>query len=232
MAVLAVDNVGYEREGKPVLSGVSLQTSARRIGLVGRNGSGKSSFIRLIAGLAKPDTGSIRVFGKNPEADRAAALRTVGMIFQNPDHQIIFPTIGEELAFGLENLGFSDADRKQKIEDVLGRFDWQGLESVPVHTLSHGQKHLLCLMAVLVMEPRLVIFDEPYAGLDRPTARHMKKIVRSLNKNVMVISHDPMDFEGFDELIWLEAGNLQAHGPVSTVLPAYLQAMDTDGAGC
>ena len=213
-----------------MLSDVSLRSGARRLGVVGRNGSGKSSLARLLTGLAKPDRGDIRLFGANVAEDRAAALRHVGMIFQNPDQQIIFPTVVEELSFGLKNIGLSDGESNQRVNEILTRFGWQGWDDKPVYTLSHGQKHLLCLMAVLLMEPQLIVFDEPYAGLDIPTARHMNQLIRDLPQHLVVVSHRPEDLEEFDELLWLENGRMQDHGPVKVIMPKYLAAMSDNAA--
>lgn len=223
--VLQINNLWCERDGKTVLSDVSLSTDARRIGLVGRNGSGKSSLARLIVGLEAPSSGSIRVLGGEVASDRAFALNTVGMIFQSPEQQIIFPTVFEEIGFGLVNLGLPRSDIHDRVAAILERFGWQGWQEKSVHTLSHGQKHLLCLMAVLVMEPGLIVFDEPYASLDIPTAAHMRSLVSGLSQCVIMISHTTTDFQGFEELIWLEEGLLKGHGPVECVLLAYLEAM-------
>lgn len=93
-----------------ILSDLSVDLTAQRIGIIGRNGSGKTSFARLLSGLVEPSNGTVRIDGLDPAKDRRAALSLVGILFQNPDHQIIFPTVVEELAFGLRQLGLDDPE--------------------------------------------------------------------------------------------------------------------------
>ena len=96
---------GYSVGAKVILADLTLDLTEARIGIVGRNGSGKTSLLRLIAGLVAPTSGEVRVEGIDPAKDRKAMLRALGILFQNPDHQILFPTVGEELAFGLTQMG-------------------------------------------------------------------------------------------------------------------------------
>src|SRR5690606_21103958 len=106
------------------------------------------------------DRGRVRVEGADPFADRKAALRNLGILFQNPDHQILFPTVEEELAFGLVQQGMSQAKALERARRTLadeGRSHWA---QAPVSTLSQGQRHYLCLLAVLLMQPRTILLDE------------------------------------------------------------------------
>lgn len=229
---LRLTGLSHTREGVGVLRNIELFTSARRLGVVGRNGSGKSSLARLVVGLESPDAGTIRVFGGDVAADRAFALQNVGMIFQNPDQQIIFPTVAEEIRFGMENLGWDKQRIDRRTVDVLNEFGAGDWADKPVHTLSHGQKHLVCLLAVLAMEPKLVVLDEPYVGLDIPTAAAMRRLLDRLSQHIMLISHDPADFTGFDELIWLDEGCLKMHDRKDLVLPAFIDAMQQMAQPC
>lgn len=229
---LRLTAVSHARDGVGVLQDIGLTTNAKRVGVVGRNGSGKSSLARLVVGLESPDAGTIRVFGGDVAADRAFALQNVGMIFQNPDQQIIFPTVAEEIRFGMENLGWDKPRIKRKSVDILNEFGAGDWADKPVHTLSHGQKHLVCLLSVLAMEPKLVVLDEPYVGLDIPTASAMRRLLDRLSQHIMLISHDPADFAGFDELIWLEEGRLKMHGRRDAVLPPFTDAMHRMAQPC
>ena len=118
---LLLEHAGYAVGGKPVLSGVSAHLTEARIGIVGRNGSGKTTLLRLIAGLIAPTAGRVRVDGIDPAGDRTAVLSRLGILFQNPDHQILFPTVEEELAFGLLQQGRSEAEAR-----ALARACWRG----------------------------------------------------------------------------------------------------------
>lgn len=222
---IEADDLRYEAGGRAILTGVSLLCSARHIGIVGRNGSGKSTLARLLAGLLAPTSGRVRVGGIDIFRDRRAALDTVGILFQNPEHQIIFPRVAEEIAFGLRQQGLGKAEAAARCEAVLRSFDKAHWTDAPVSALSQGQKHLLCLMAVLAMRPRLLILDEPYAGLDIPTRRQLARYLRRAEVQILHISHDPGDIEESDALFWLDGGRIVGAGPPSTLLPDFVAEM-------
>lgn len=229
---LEISNIWHRRDNKEILRGINLSSTANRIGIVGCNGSGKSSFARLLVGLEAPSSGTLRIFGADVANDRAFALKNVGIIFQNPDQQIIFPTVGEEICFGLENLGLDKTRRLRKAQSIMDRFGVGDWADNPVHTLSHGQKHLVCLMSVLAMEPKLIILDEPYTSLDIPTAARMRRLLYGLSQHIALISHNPADFEGFEEIIWLEDGELRAHGACDNILPKFVDEMEQQARSC
>lgn len=216
--------------GRLVLEGISLRLSEARIGILGRNGSGKTTLLRLIAGLIAPDEGVVRVDGQDPFTDRKAALGSLGILFQNPDHQILFPTVEEELAFGLLQQGLSQGEASLRVSALLaaeGRGHWA---KASVSTLSQGQRHYLCLLAVLLMGPRTILLDEPLAGLDLPTQARLARRFAALPQRVITITHDPAVLEGADRVIWLEAGRVVADGPPATVIPAFTAEMARIGA--
>ncbi len=227
---ILLKDAGLRLGGKTILSGIDLALHEPRIGIVGRNGSGKTTLLRLMAGLIEPTTGVLRISGLDPARDRKAMLAAVGILFQNPDHQILFPTVDEELAFGLIQSGFSRAKAAQTVTELLvseGRSHWA---HAPVSTLSHGQKHYLCLLAVLAMAPATLLLDEPFAGLDLPTQARLARRLAGLSQQVIVISHDPAAVAGADRVIWLEAGRIAADGPPGPVLSAFAEAMVERGA--
>ncbi|PCH96637.1 MAG: cobalt ABC transporter [Rhodobacteraceae bacterium] len=223
------ENVSYHPQDVPVFGPASFSASEKRIGIVGQNGSGKSSFARLLAGLLKPDSGSIAIDGVDVYADRKAALATIGIIFQNPDHQIIFPTVGEELAFGLQQQGMMRkraADKAKLVLSLHGRPDWFDKST---QTLSQGQRHFLCLLSVLAMEPKTIILDEPYAGLDIPTSIHLHAWLARLEQQIILITHDPKALTDFDRVIWLENGQIKQDGPAAATLADFTAEMTQIG---
>ncbi|MFY0635968.1 MAG: ABC transporter ATP-binding protein [Vannielia sp.] len=224
MGEIRLENAGYEVAGREILAPMNLVLSARRVGIVGRNGSGKSTLARLLAGLIAPSRGTVRLAGDDLFADRRAALARVGILFQNPDHQIIFPTCGEEVAFGLAQQGRKDAEPAARA--ALAEFDKAHWWDRPVGSLSGGQRHLLCLIAVLAMAPEWLILDEPFAGLDIPTTRALHRRIAALEQKVVLISHDPAALAGFDRVIWLEGGAVEADGPAEAVLARFGAAME------
>lgn len=231
-ARITLEGVSYSRDGREVIAKTLLDISDARIGLVGRNGSGKTTLARLLAGLVRPDSGRVLINGVDVARDRRAAIRTVGILFQNPDHQIIFPTVEEELAFGLRQLGRSKDAARDGAVAMLARFGkthWQGRA---VATLSQGQRHLVCLMAVLAMEPALIILDEPFTGLDIPTTRLMHRYLTQVGPSVLHITHDPGALVGYDRVIWMDNGAIRESGPAAQTLALYEAAMtEADHAG-
>lgn len=228
---VVLENIRYAREITQVFDGFSLRLDQRRVGIVGRNGSGKSQLARLIAGLAAPDQGQVTVNGVAVATDRKAAISTVGILFQNSDHQIIFPTVGEELTFGLTAQGMSRTQARVQAEQMLDRFGRSGWFDRSVHGLSQGQRHLVCLMAVLMMAPQVIVLDEPFAGLDLATTLRLGRYLDGLNQHLIHITHDLSAIEAYDRVIWLEQGQLRMDGPPAQVLPAYeAQMRDWGGA--
>ncbi|WP_084114188.1 energy-coupling factor ABC transporter ATP-binding protein [Loktanella atrilutea] len=228
---IALDGVTLSRAGRPVLQDVSLSTDARRIGVLGRNGSGKTTLARLLCGLISPDKGTVRVGGIDVARDRRAALRTVGILFQNPDHQIIFPTVTEELTFGLTQMGQDKAQAARTVSRVLSDFGKRHWAEAATHSLSHGQKQLVCLMAVIAMAPRVVILDEPFSGLDLVTRLQLGAYLARIDATVVHITHDPQALRGYDLAIWLDAGEIAQSGAAPGVIDAYVARMTELGAG-
>ena len=180
MQPIQLTSLCYALQGKPLLSDLTVTLCARRIGLIGRNGSGKTTLMRLIAGLIAPSSGTVRLGDLDPYSDRKVALARIGILFQNPDHQILFPTVEEELAFGLLQQGQSQSAAFGRANDMLtaeGRTDWA---KAPISTLSHGQKQWLCLQAVLLMGPETLLLDEPFAALDEITRFRLDIRLREL----------------------------------------------------
>lgn len=226
-----LSDVTFSRDGRKVIDRMTVSLGERRIGIVGRNGSGKSTLLRLIAGLQAPDTGNVRVHDVDVMRDRKAAVRTLGILFQNPDHQIIFPTVEEEIAFGLTQLGASRPDARARARAVLaahGRADWAARAT---HTLSQGQRHYLCLMAVLSMEPAVILLDEPFTGLDIPTTLQLNRTLAALEQQLVLVTHDPDLLAGFDRVLWLDEGRLRADGAAEDVLERFTTEMRALGEG-
>ena len=223
--------VSFAPEGKAVLSDISFRAAERRIGIVGRNGSGKTTLARVLAGLIAPDSGEVLVDGIAVARDRKAALTRVGILFQNPDHQIIFPTVEEEIGFGLRQMGHSKAEVQRGVAEMLQRFGRGHWAGAAVHQLSQGQRQLVCLMAVLVMAPKVIILDEPFSGLDIPTTRQLARVLDGLGVALVQITHDPVALRGYDRVLWLEEGRIAMDGPAQPVLAAFTERMERLGAG-
>ena len=219
------ENVSLSLNARELLKGVSLDIQEQRVGVIGRNGSGKTSFARLLCGLLAPSSGRVRVNGNDLFKHRAAALKTVGILFQNPDHQIIFPTVLEELSFGLTQQGQRKAEAMQNATKILQQFDRLDWAERTIATLSQGQRHLVCLLSVLAMAPPLLVLDEPFAGLDLPTKTYLQNLLYGLDQSVLHITHDLQALEEYERVIWLEKGQVAGDGLPKDIIPAFENAM-------
>lgn len=219
------ENVSLSLNARELLKGVSLDIQEQRVGVIGRNGSGKTSFARLLCGLLAPSSGRVRVNGNDLFKHRAAALKTVGILFQNPDHQIIFPTVLEELSFGLTQQGQRKAEAMQNATKILQQFDRLDWAERTIATLSQGQRHLVCLLSVLAMAPPLLVLDEPFAGLDLPTKTYLQNLLYGLDQSVLHITHDLQALGEYERVIWLEKGQVAGDGLPKDIIPAFENAM-------
>ena len=202
MAIYLKDVI-FEFETHRVIDQITLNVSEQRIGIVGVNGSGKSTLARLISGLIALISGSIRINDIVIYKDRKAALKTVGIIFQNPDHQIIFPTCIEEISFGLMQQGMTRIEAEERSNEILLQFDRLKWSDQLAHNLSQGQRHFLCLIAVLAMKPDVIILDEPYAGLDLPTSLQLRHELNKLSQQIVMITHNKDILVDFDRILWI-----------------------------
>lgn len=175
---------------RAVLRGIERELTERRIAILGLNGSGKSTLARLINGLAKPSAGRVLVGGIDVAEDVKAARRRVGYVFQNPHNQIVFPIVEEDIAFGLRNLGLSREEATARARAALEREGLGALAERPAETLSGGEMQLVALLGVLVMEPRIVVFDEPTTMLDLRNRNRVAARIEGLEETAILVTHD------------------------------------------
>jgi len=182
--------------GKPVIQAVSFKLyKGEKIGLIGPNGSGKTSLFHLIMGLLKPQSGKIEIFGKEmkTEKDFKEVRQKIGLLFQDPDDQLFSPTVLEDVAFGPLNLGKSIPEAKAIAIKTLDSLGLSGFENRVTYKLSGGEKRLVSFATVLAMEPDVLLLDEPTTGLDFETTSKMVEILKQLDLAYVFISHN-MDF--------------------------------------
>jgi biotin transport system ATP-binding protein len=210
---------------RPVLEGLELTLAERRIAIVGGNGSGKSTFARLLNGLLVPERGQVLVDGLDTRKDARAIRRKVGFVFQNPDHQIVLPTVEEDIAFGLKNLKLPPADISARVTTILRRYGLEDFRHHPAHLLSGGQKQLLALSSVLVMEPRYVVFDEPTTLLDLRNKRRLAQAIHDMPQTAIVVSHDLELLRDFDRVLVFDEGRVVLDDVPTVALDAYVRRM-------
>ena len=205
-----------------VLRDLSLSLTERRIAILGGNGSGKSTLARLLNGLILPSAGTVTVDGLDTRRDGRAVRRRVGFVFQNPDVQIVYPTVEEDVAFGLKARRLPKDEIARRVAAVLDRYGLADRRHQPAHQLSGGEKQLLAIAGVLVLEPDHVVFDEPTTLLDLRNRRRVIGIVGALPQRAIVVTHDLDMVMDFDRVLVLEDGRIVADDVPAVAVPAYV----------
>ena len=203
----------------PVLKGVDLSfREGESVALIGANGSGKTTLIRCINGLLKPSEGDVRVDGLSVrEADQMLRIRRrVGMVFQNPDDQIVSAQVERDVAFGLENIGVPTGEMQERVSDVLARLGLARYRSHAPHLLSGGERQRLALAGVLAMRPRYLLLDEPTALLDPAGRRALLAILKELHDAAEVtpiaVTQIPEEAAEMDRVVALADGQVVLDG--------------------
>ena len=209
---LLLDRVTLVRGASTVFSALTLTLSERRIGVIGDNGAGKSSLFRLLCGLDQPQSGCVVM---------PRGQGSVGMMFQNPDEQIIFPTVEEELALSLHRLQLSRQAAQAQVRtwlDARGLGHWAPRA---VGSLSQGQRQRLCWLALQIAGHHTLLLDEPFSSLDLPSQAALHRDIAQAQEQVFVSTHVLNHVRGFERVIWLDQGQVRADGAGADVCAAY-----------
>jgi cobalt/nickel transport system ATP-binding protein len=197
--MLEFDQVCYTYPGsqKPALTDLNLRIpEGARCAMIGQNGCGKTTLFLLANGLYRPQSGTIRWQGQPLGYDRAALVRLrqqIGLVFQDPEHQIVASTVEEDLSYGLVNQGLPDGEIADRVHQALLDFDLLDLVDTPVHHLSLGQKKRLSIADVMVLRPRLLLLDEPTAYLDPLHTRQLLATLGQIHASgttILMATHD------------------------------------------
>ncbi|MBS7244789.1 MAG: ABC transporter ATP-binding protein [Comamonas sp.] len=220
-----LQDIHLRRGQTPVFAGLHLQLHEARIGLIGFNGAGKTSLLRMLAGLDVPQQGRIVRQGETlHSAERGhAPSRRVGLMFQNPDDQIIFPTVQEELQLSWRSAhpGSSRAQAAQAVADFLQQRGLAHWAERAVGSLSQGQRQWVCWLAMRVAQPEVLLLDEPYASLDLPGQLRLAADIAACPQQVLVSTHVLDYVRDYPRVLWLEQGQLRLDGPGQQVCAAY-----------
>jgi biotin transport system ATP-binding protein len=209
--------VDLTRGHTPVFSQLTLHLREARIGLIGDNGAGKSSLFRLICGLDTAQSGQVQ----HPTTHVEHAAPVVGMMFQNPDEQIIFPTVEEELALSLRHLRLSRAETNTQVRTWLtarGLAEWAPRA---IGSLSQGQRQHVCWLALLIAQHRTLLLDEPFSSLDLPGQALLRQEIAAAPQQVIVSTHVLDHVRHFERVIWLDQGRVRGDGPGAQICAAY-----------
>ena len=219
LSSIALDRVSVRFDGHDVLSEVSLELDAPTIAVIGANGSGKSTFARLLNGLVAPADGAVRVHGLDTVRDRTAVRRRVGFVFTNPDAQILMPTPAEDLALSLR--GRPTQEVADRVREALATHGLLDHADAPATSLSGGQKQMLALASVLIADPRVIVADEPTTLLDLRNARRIGDLLLAQPAQLVVVTHDLDLAARCETAVLFDRGRVSACGDSASVIAAY-----------
>ncbi|SMF92256.1 energy-coupling factor transport system ATP-binding protein [Paenibacillus uliginis N3/975] len=213
----------YSEQSEWIIKDINFSiTSGEWVTIVGGNGSGKSTLIKIMNGLLKPSLGRVYVLGENIEMENLLKIRKcVGVIFQNPDEQIVGITVEEDIAFGLQNLMFQRNEIISRVDHVMSLLKLEEFRNRPVRTLSGGQKQLVAIAGILVMHPKIIVFDEAASMLDPQNTANLHSLMSDLHRKgftVIQVTHDPEDILRADRVLVLNQGRLAFEGDVPTLM--------------
>ena len=223
--MISTENVSFHyTAGSEVLQNVNLEIKdGEFVAIMGENGAGKTTLVKMFNGLLKPSEGAVLVDGVNTREKSVAQLsRDVGLIFQNPDHQLFAETVAEELAFSLRNFGFKEDTIQKRVTSLLTTLDLKRYEKSSPFVLSGGERKRVALAAVLAWDPKHVVMDEPTIGQDYLQKDHLRNFIVQIisqGKTVVIVTHD-VEFvaECKPRVILLSRGKIIADGPSAQIL--------------
>lgn len=230
--IFELRDVYYSYLGKfPALCGIDISIEeGHKIAVIGANGSGKSTLLHLLDGLFFADKGSVRFLGKNlaendfqDETFSRNFRRTVGLVFQNPDVQLFCPTVKDDIVFGPLHLGMGKTEISQRLEELVGRLEIEDLLERSPHQLSIGEKRKVAIASSLIIDPEILLLDEPTAGLDPATTRHIIDLLNEAHgagKTIITSSHDLHVVEEISDSIYVFSHDkkIVRSGPADAIL--------------
>ena len=209
----------YASSKTRALDNVSLKIyPGEKIALLGANGAGKSTLFKHLNGIIKPSSGQVFVNGQEISRKNIRDVRqTVGIVFQNPDDQILAPTVEQDVAFGPMNMGLSENVVESRVAEALELVHMSGFEERSPHHLSGGQKKLVAIAGILAMRPQIVVLDEPTAGLDPLTANQVISVIEKMNRELgitVILSTHEVDIVPLfaDRVYVIHHGKIEAEG--------------------
>ena len=212
--MIEIKNLSFQyTSGKRILENVNLEIKEGEVlSIIGKNGAGKSSFIRLLAGLMKPTSGEILVDKINVQDKKKAKeiRKKLGIVFQNPENQILFPRVYEEIEFALKNLELPNRD--ERIQEALEQVEMANDKETDTYELSLGQKQRINLASVLAVHPQYILLDEPTTMIDSQGKDKIYKIVRNLKKQgytILYVTNQMDEILLADRILVLEEGKIK-----------------------
>lgn len=222
--VIEISSLHYSYGKKhPALKGLNLEIyEGEFVALIGKNGAGKTTFSKHLNGLLRPTSGEIKIYGKNIAGLSIGELsKSVGYVFQNPDHQIFSSSVREEIEYGLRSYNISEEEKRKRVADAIEFVGLTGFEKRHPFTLGKGERQKLAVATVLAMEPQILVIDEPTTGQDWSGTQQMMKMIRQLHQKqhtILIITHDMrIAAEYADRVIVFSNGQIELDGIPSRV---------------
>lgn len=219
--MIELSGVTHRATGRTILADVDLRFDGPRTAIIGANGSGKSTLVRLLNGLLLPTEGTVRVDGLDTRHDGPEIRRRVGLVFQNPDLQIVLPTVAEDLAFGLRRRGLDAAEIDRRVDEALEASRLDEHRDHPAQLLSGGQKQLLAIWSMLVLGPSWLVLDEPTTLLDERNGREVTDLIMGLPLGVVLATHDLRLAGRCERVVVLDGGRVVADGAPDEAITCY-----------
>ncbi|MGQ9759001.1 MAG: energy-coupling factor ABC transporter ATP-binding protein [Candidatus Methanomethylicaceae archaeon] len=224
-SIIEVRNVAYAYTGGiNALSGISFEVmQGEMLGLLGPNGAGKSTLILLMAGLLKPNTGTIEIFGEDTSSKQFDPMRSkIGLVFQDPDDQLFNNTVFDDVAYGPRNLGLNEEEIEKRTEEILKTLGISHLANRSPYRLSLGEKKKVAIATALVLNPEILLLDEPTANLDPRSKVEIIRLLRDLNRQgvtIILATHDVEILpEVSERVILLNQGKIIGKGFTAEIL--------------
>ena len=226
--IIELNNVSFKYETEErdysVLNDFSLSFKQGTFNVIlGHNGSGKSTLAKLLNGLIKPISGDVSVLGMSTADEKFdfEIKKTVGLVFQNPDNQLVSSIVEEDVAFGPENLGFEPEEIRKRVDEALKAVDMYEYREKPTHKLSGGQKQRVAIAGIIAMEPKCLVLDEPTAMLDPKGRAEVLDTIYRLNREkgitIILITHFMEEAQNADRVLVMNDGSIIADGKPSEV---------------
>jgi energy-coupling factor transport system ATP-binding protein len=213
--IVSCENLTYSYPGSERAALTDLTFEVRGgeyVGVVGPNGGGKSTLLRLLNGLLRADSGSVRIRGLDPATEPYLVRERVGMLFQNPENGLVAPFVEDDVAFGLENLGVERPEMRDRVREAIRAVGLEGYERREPHTLSGGEKQRVALAGLLALDPEVLLLDEPTSMLDAAGRGEVLQRLEGLRgqRTVVHVTHHLEELLDADRILVLNAGRLLA----------------------
>ncbi|MEE9095004.1 energy-coupling factor ABC transporter ATP-binding protein [Pseudarthrobacter phenanthrenivorans] len=218
---------------KVLLDAVSLRLDEARVGVIGANGSGKSTLLRLVNGLIQPTSGTVTVDGDDTVRAVRKVRRNVGFVFTDPLSQLVMPTGREDVELSLRRSVRNGTERRSKAESALKRLGLLHLADQSIYELSGGERQLMALAAVLAVEPKVLVLDEPSTLLDLRNRELLRRTLADLDQQIIMSTHDLGLALDMDRVLVIQEGRVAFDGAPTEAVAAYrqwcMQALDPAG---